>query len=149
MIATSAGILVTKTTSDDSLSDENPATAVSFAAIHVDRGWNLGPLIALMPGLPKMPFLGVSLALVMIAFRRKPAPPVETAPEGTDPDKPIQPDDERHLDEFLLHTEPSLKSEHGWFRSFRVNESRSLGENHGSSSGVLPARGTGAFHRFE
>lgn len=101
VIATSAGILVTKTTSDDSLSDE-----IGGQLFHSQRSMWIGAgilaLIALMPGLPKMPFLGVSVALLLIANRSKPAPPVEAAPEGTDPDKPTQPDDERHLDEFLL-----------------------------------------------
>ena len=101
VIATSAGILVTKTTSDDSLSDE-----IGGQLFHSQRSLWIGAgilaLIALMPGLPKIPFLGVSVALLLIANRSKPAPPVEAAPEGTDPEKPTQPDDERHLDEFLL-----------------------------------------------
>jgi flagellar biosynthesis protein FlhA len=101
VIATSAGILVTKTTSDDSLSDE-----IGGQLFHSQRSMWIGAgilaLIALMPGLPKMPFLGVAVALLLIANRSKPAPPVEAAPAGTDPDKPTQPDDERHLDEFLL-----------------------------------------------
>jgi flagellar biosynthesis protein FlhA len=101
VIATSAGILVTKTTSDDSLSDE-----IGGQLFHSQRSMWIGAgilaLIALMPGLPKIPFLGVSVALLLIANRSKPAPPVEAAPEGTDPEKPTQPDDERHLDEFLL-----------------------------------------------
>ena len=101
VIATSAGILVTKTTSDDSLSDE-----IGGQLFHSQRSMWIGAgilaLIALMPGLPKIPFLGVAVALLLIANRSKPAPPVEAAPEGTDPEKPTQPDDERHLDEFLL-----------------------------------------------
>ena len=101
VIATSAGILVTKTTSDDSLGDE-----IGGQLFHSQRSIWIGAgilaLIALMPGLPKLPFLGVSVGLLLIANRRKPAPPVEATPEGTDPDKPTQPDDERHLDEFLL-----------------------------------------------
>ena len=101
VIATSAGILVTKTTSNDSLSDE-----IGGQLFHSQRSLWIGAgilaLIALMPGLPKIPFLGVSVALLLIANRSKPAPPVEAVAEGTDPDKPTQPDDERHLDEFLL-----------------------------------------------
>ena len=101
VIATSAGILVTKTTSNDSLSDE-----IGGQLFHSQRSLWIGAgilaLIALMPGLPKIPFLGVSVALLLIANRSKPAPLVEAVAEGTDPDKPTQPDDERHLDEFLL-----------------------------------------------
>lgn len=101
VIATTAGILVTKTTSDDSLGDEIGGQLFhSRRAIWVGAGI-LG-LIALMPGLPKIPFLGVSLGMVLLASRSKPPESVETPPEGTDPDQPTQPDDERHLDEFLL-----------------------------------------------
>ena len=73
VIATSAGILVTKTTSNDSLSDE-----IGGQLFHSQRSLWIGAgilaLIALMPGLPKIPFLGVSVALLLIANRSKPAP---------------------------------------------------------------------------
>ncbi len=101
VIATTAGILVTKTTSDDSLGDE-----IGGQLFHSKRsiwvGAGILALIALMPGLPKIPFLGISLGMVMLATRKKPVPQVAETPEGTDPDKPTQPDDEKHLDEFLL-----------------------------------------------
>jgi flagellar biosynthesis protein FlhA len=101
VIATTAGILVTKTTSDDSLGDE-----IGSQLFHSQRsiwvGAGILALIAMMPGLPKIPFLGVSAGMLLLANRRKPAPAVQETPEGTDPDKPTQPDDERHLDEFLL-----------------------------------------------
>jgi len=102
VIATTAGILVTKTTSDDSLGDE-----IGGQLFHSRRsiwvGAGMLALIALMPGLPKLPFLGISLGMVMLASRKSPEPAVaEAAPEGTDPEKASAPDDERHLDEFLL-----------------------------------------------
>ncbi len=101
VIATTAGILVTKTTSDDSLGDEiGGQLFTSRRSIWVGAGI-LG-LIAMMPGLPKLPFLGISLGMVMIARRKSPPVVTETAPEGTDPEKASAPDDERHLDEFLL-----------------------------------------------
>jgi len=101
VIATTAGVLVTKTTSDDSLGDEIRGQIFrSERPIWIGAG--ILAVIAMMPGLPKMPFLGISAGLLLLASRTKPAPPVSANPDGTDPDKPVQPDDERHLDEFLL-----------------------------------------------
>ncbi len=101
VIATTAGILVTKTTSEDSLGDE-----IGGQLFHSRRsiwvGAGILALIAMMPGLPKIPFLGVSLGMVMLARRKSPEPVEAPKPEGTDPDQPTQPDDEKHLDEFLL-----------------------------------------------
>ncbi len=101
VIATTAGILVTKTTSDDSLGDEiGGQLFTSRRSIWVGAGI-LG-LIALMPGLPKLPFLGISVGMVMLARRKTEPVAVAVPPEGTDPEKAAAPDDERHLDEFLL-----------------------------------------------
>ncbi len=101
VIATTAGILVTKTTSDDSLGDEiGGQLFTSRRSIWVGAGI-LG-LIALMPGLPKLPFLGISVGMVMLARRKTEPVALAVPPEGTDPEKAAEPDDERHLDEFLL-----------------------------------------------
>ncbi len=101
VIATTAGVLVTKTTSDDSLGDEIRGQIFrSERPIWIGAG--IFAVIAMMPGLPKMPFLGISAGLLLLANRTKPQPVVPLNPDGTDPDKPVQPDDERHLDEFLL-----------------------------------------------
>ena len=101
VIATTAGILVTKTTSDDSLGDEiGGQLFTSRRSIWVGAGI-LG-LIALMPGLPKLPFLGIAVGMVMLARRKTEPVAVAVPPEGTDPEKAAAPDDERHLDEFLL-----------------------------------------------
>ncbi len=101
VIATTAGILVTKTTSDDSLGDEiGGQLFTSRRSIWVGAGI-LG-LIALMPGLPKLPFLGISVGMVMLARRKTEPVAVAVPPEGTDPEKASAPDDERYLDEFLL-----------------------------------------------
>ncbi|MBL8812776.1 MAG: FHIPEP family type III secretion protein [Planctomycetaceae bacterium] len=102
VIATTAGVLVTKTTSDDSLGDE-----IQGQLFKSERPIWIGAailaLIAMMPGLPKLPFLGVSAGLLLLANRRKPVPAAPQVPEGTDPNGgPGQPDDERHLDEFLV-----------------------------------------------
>jgi flagellar biosynthesis protein FlhA len=102
VIATTAGVLVTKTASDDSLGDEIGGQLFnSNRPVYIGAGILF--VIALMPGLPKLPFLGVAGILVLIASRRRPAAPSVTEAEpGTDPAPPTQPDDERHLDEFLL-----------------------------------------------
>lgn len=101
VIATTAGVLVTKTTSEDSLGDE-----ISGQLLRSNRPMYIGAgilsVIALMPGLPKLPFLAVAAILLLLASRRKPTDPAVIAPEGSGPTQPTQPDDERHLDEFLL-----------------------------------------------
>lgn len=101
VIATTAGVLVTKTTSDDSLGDEISGQLFrSQRPIYIGAG--ILSVIALMPGLPKLPFLGVAALLLLLGARRKVVEkPVET-PQDTGPAPPTQPDDERHLDEFLL-----------------------------------------------
>lgn len=101
VIATTAGVLVTKTTSDDSLGDEIGGQLFrSNRPIYIGAG--ILSIIALMPGLPKLPFLGIAGGMMLITVRRKPVETSVEAPESTDPAPPTQPDDERHLDEFLL-----------------------------------------------
>jgi len=101
VIATTAGVLVTKTTSEDSLGDEISGQLFrSNRPIYIGAG--ILSVIALMPGLPKLPFLGVAGGLMLIGSRRKPVETAADVPEGSDPTTPTQPDDERHLDEFLL-----------------------------------------------
>lgn len=101
VIATAAGILVTKTTSDESLGDE-----IGGQLLHSQRSIWIGAaivaLIAMMPGLPRIPFLGVAAGMFILARRHKPAPQESPETEGNDPERPHEPDDERHLDEFLL-----------------------------------------------
>ncbi len=102
VIATTAGVLVTKTTSEDSLGDEISGQLFrSNRPIYIGAG--ILSVIAMMPGLPKLPFLGVAGGLMLLGSRKK--NPVELSAEtpiGTDPTTPPQPDDDRHLDEFLL-----------------------------------------------
>ncbi len=101
VIATTAGVLVTKTTSDDSLGDEISGQLFrSNRPIYIGAG--ILSVIALMPGLPKLPFLGVAGGLMLLASRRNPVEQLVETPDGSDPLPPVKPDDERHLDEFLL-----------------------------------------------
>ncbi len=101
VIATTAGVLVTKTTSDDSLGDEISGQLFrSNRPIYIGAG--ILSVIALMPGLPKLPFLGVAGGLMLLSSRNKIVERPAETPEGSGPTAPTQPDDERHLDEFLL-----------------------------------------------
>ena len=101
VIATTAGVLVTKTTSEDSLGDEISGQLFrSNRPIYIGAG--ILSVIALMPGLPKLPFLAVAGGLMLLGSRRKAVEQPAETPAGSDPTQPTQPDDERHLDEFLL-----------------------------------------------
>ncbi|MDA1231679.1 MAG: flagellar biosynthesis protein FlhA [Planctomycetota bacterium] len=101
VIATTAGVLVTKTTSDDSLGDEIGGQLFrSNRPIYIGSG--ILSVIAMMPGLPKLPFLAIAGGMLLITVRRKPVEASIETPETTEPAPPTQPDDERHLDEFLL-----------------------------------------------
>ncbi len=102
IIATTAGILVTKTSSEESLGDEIKAQMLSSDR-SIMAGAAILAVIALMPGLPKFPFLAVSGGMMMIVQRRK-VPVHEETIDSTEPEKPTppEPDDDRHLDEFLL-----------------------------------------------
>ena len=106
IIATTAGILVTKTSSEDSLGDE-----IRLQMLASERplwvGAVLLAVVSLMPGLPKLPFLGISAAMFMVVLRKKPqgeAPDQDPSdPAGPpDGDRNTEPDDDRYLDEFLL-----------------------------------------------
>ncbi|HQX52948.1 MAG TPA: flagellar biosynthesis protein FlhA [Planctomycetaceae bacterium] len=101
VIATTAGVLVTKTTSGDSLGDEISGQLFrSQRPIYIGAG--ILSVIALMPGLPKLPFLGVAAGLLLLGSRRNTVDQPVESPDGAGPVPPTQPDDERHLDEFLL-----------------------------------------------
>ena len=101
VIATTAGVLVTKTTSEDSLGDEISGQLFrSNRPIYIGAG--ILSVIALMPGLPKLPFLGVAGGLMLLSTRRKAVEQPAETPEGSEPTPPLKPDDDRHLEEFLL-----------------------------------------------
>jgi len=70
IIATSAGILVTKTTSESSLGQE-----IELQFLRQERplwfGAGILALMAFVPGMPSIPFLGISGALTAYLFSRK------------------------------------------------------------------------------
>lgn len=103
IIATAAGILVTKTSSDEGLGDEIRGQMLkSERSILVGSG--ILAVIALMPGLPKLPFLAVSGGMLLLLTKNTPPEP-QKSDDPTSPDQPptpTEPDDDRHLDEFLL-----------------------------------------------
>ncbi|MCA9034213.1 MAG: FHIPEP family type III secretion protein [Planctomycetaceae bacterium] len=117
IIATTAGLLVTKTSSDDSLGDEIK-TQMLASERPVWVGATLLVVISLMPGLPKLPFLGVAGAMYLgVLSSRKKLTAQDEDPSDHHPGQPTppgggggisnnvageEPDDDRYLDEFLL-----------------------------------------------
>ena len=105
IIATSAGILVTKSSSESNLGEE-----ISSQVMLGHRALFTGALIllvvALVPGLPKIPFFllaGFALVLVSRASQKEKeseAQENEASPETQEPE--ISPD-ERNLDQFLQY----------------------------------------------
>ncbi|MEZ6132238.1 MAG: flagellar biosynthesis protein FlhA [Planctomycetaceae bacterium] len=101
IIAVTAGILVTKMTSKDSLGEE-----IETQILENDRPLWIGVgfmgLLVMMPGLPKFPFLAIGGALLLMLARKK--SPAEPADETeTPPDKGERSeDDEADLRNFLL-----------------------------------------------
>lgn len=104
IIATTSGVLVTKTSSDDSLGDE-----IRGQMFRSDRPIIIGSailgVVALMPGLPKMPFLGVAGGLLLMLGRKtkeEKKPTAASGAEGESDEPSDELDDVRSLDEFLL-----------------------------------------------
>src|SRR5262245_5950836 len=107
IIATTAGILTTKTNSDDSLGQEighqlfaQPQALAAGAGV-------LG-LMALVPGLPKVPFLLLAGGLAMY-LRRKSRPQPAPAAAADDTPQPVVPNEEAQLDDFLLSDRVGLE----------------------------------------
>ncbi len=101
VIATTSGVLVTKTSSDESLGDE-----IREQMFKNDRPIWLGAgiltVVTMMPGLPKLPFLGVAAGLLLFLGKgqQKIAEKTDAAAGGVD--VPEEFDDTQNLDEFLL-----------------------------------------------
>jgi flagellar biosynthesis protein FlhA len=101
IIATTAGVLVTKTTSDDSLGDEIRGQLLNNQrSIWVGAG--ILAVIAMMPGLPKLPFLGVAAVLVIFFGRSQPVDQPAEAEDPGDGDTDQPQDDSETLESFLL-----------------------------------------------
>lgn len=106
LIATTAGILTTKTTSEESLGNEI-RTQFLTSERPLWIGAALLGLVGLMPGLPKLPFLSVAAGLVFYLTRRATTPPpAEGAETPSDPQAPpALPEaatEEAQLEDFLL-----------------------------------------------
>ena len=101
IIATTSGVLVTKTSSDEGLGDE-----IRVQMLRSDRPVWIGAailaVVALMPGMPKLPFLGISAGLLL--FLGQGGKTKVDVPEEAvgDDDANAELDDTRSLDEFLL-----------------------------------------------
>lgn len=100
IIATTAGILVTKTNSEENLSEEIRGQMLRNRR-PIWMGAGILSVIALMPGIPTFTFLGVAGFLVVFFGRSKPSDiPVEAEEPGDgDTDQPQ--DDTETLEQFL------------------------------------------------
>ena len=106
IIATSAGILVTKSTSDSDLGDE-----IGDQILRNERplwtGAAMLALLSLLPGFPRVPFLILSAGLLIYLNRKSSKPVPEAAPDSTNPTD--DPEDREQLDEFLIRERASLE----------------------------------------
>ena len=102
IIATTAGILTTKANSEDSLGDEIGRQLFSNHKV-LGIGAAVLALLALTPGLPKLPFIALAGGLYWYVRReaRKAAEPPPADPAAADA-RPALPTEEEQLDEFLL-----------------------------------------------
>ena len=107
IIATTAGILTTKTNSDDSLGQEIGhqlfAKPQSMAA-----GAVVLAMMAFVPGLPKLPFLLLALGIT-VYLRRGKQQESALAPAEDAPDEPAVPNEDVQLEEFLLSDRVGLE----------------------------------------
>ena len=102
VIATTAGVLVTKTTSEHSLGDEIQSQMLRRnQPIYIGAGV-LG-VMALVPGLPKLPFFGVAAGLLLLLNREDPTAEQEET-TGAAPDEGLvaAASESDQIDEFLL-----------------------------------------------
>lgn len=101
IIATTAAVLVTKTTSEDSLGED-----IRGQLLRSNRpiwtGAGILAVMAMMPGLPKLPFLGVAAGLVIFFGRSQQEKPVPLAEDPGDGDTDQPQDDSETLENFLL-----------------------------------------------
>lgn len=103
IIATSAGILVTKSSSESSLGDEIGSQVMRGHQAMFSSALIL-TLIAFVPGLPKLPFFGIAAAMFLIVrgsrAKEKLALQKQNAPPETEP-VPVASMEETSLNQFL------------------------------------------------
>ncbi|MCA8998155.1 MAG: FHIPEP family type III secretion protein, partial [Planctomycetaceae bacterium] len=107
IIAITAGILVTKTTSDHTLGQE-----IEHQVFRQERplwiGMGVIGLLALMPGIPKFPFLGLGIGLLLLLARRpSKTPSTESSPPDPRPHGTAPPDD--GIDDFLIRDRATVE----------------------------------------
>ena len=103
VIATTAGVLVTKTTSEHSLGDEIQSQMLRRNhPIYIGAGV-LG-VMALIPGLPKLPFFGVAAGLLLLLNREDPTIKAEEDTQAGAADEGVvaAASESDQIDEFLL-----------------------------------------------
>ena len=100
IIATTAGILVTKTNSEENLSEEIRGQMLRNRR-PIWMGAGILSVIALMPGIPTFTFLGVAAFLVVFFGRAKPVEMPQEAEDPGDGDTDLPQDDTETLERFL------------------------------------------------
>ena len=101
IIATSAGVLVTKSSSESNLGDE-----IGSQVMRGHRAMFTGALILmlmpLVPGLPKIPFILIAGAILVMVHRAKKSEAAAAEPKSEDlpVDEPQSPD-EKNLEDFI------------------------------------------------
>jgi flagellar biosynthesis protein FlhA len=102
IIATSAGILVTKSASESNLGDEiNQQVSGAYRSLYI------GPvillLIAMTPGFPKLPFIGIAAAVFVFLYFAKQNADADLAAEQKAEAEPVEQEapEERGLQKFV------------------------------------------------
>ena len=128
VIATTAGFLVTKTTSDNSLGEE-----INTQLLHSKQPLWIGATVlgamALIPGMPSIPFLGIAGGLVLLARYTSPeTEPLEDSETEPVPAEVQMPTEEEQIDEFLLSDRAVIEVGARLVPSIRSGKTKGLSE---------------------
>lgn len=130
VIATTAGVLVTKTTSDNSLGEEiNSQLFQSRQPLYV--GASILFAMALIPGMPSLPFVSLAAGLVFLARFVTPQIAEETdtpSEDGEGTKEPEPPSEEEQIDEFLLSDRAVIEVGARLVPSIRSGKTKGLSE---------------------
>jgi flagellar biosynthesis protein FlhA len=110
IIATTAGMLTTKASSEDALSDEITRQLLRNKQPLLIAAAMFG-VLGLMPGIPHLPFLAIAAGTAGVALRRRPRPAAaaETPAPGTVKPRPAEGDEEGQLRNFLQNDRATVE----------------------------------------
>ncbi|MFK7765629.1 MAG: flagellar biosynthesis protein FlhA [Mariniblastus sp.] len=127
IIATSAGILVTKSSSESNLGDEI-GTQVMTGHRAMFTGGIILLLMIFVPGLPKIPFILMAAAIfVMVSKAKKAEEDEEEKEKGVDPEVEESPD-QQNLHDFLQHDRIVIEIGAGLIHLVEPKKGKSLSE---------------------